>query len=212
MKKYMAVMAVTLIGAGLISGCGASGKDIGQDKAKEAAFSDAGVRESDVTRLKVSKDKDDGQVEYEIEFSVGEKGYSYDISGANGEILSSEVELETVKTPQTGTAAQTAGNGADTGNSKDTAGETKTDNKTDNNTNAGQSSGTNANVAVNEADAIKTALERVPGATEQDLRMKLDFEDGYYVYEGDIIYEQREYEFEIDAQSGEILKWEEERR
>ena len=33
-----------------------------------------------------------------------------------------------------------------------------------------------------------------------------------YKYEGDIIHEQREYEFEIDANTGTILEWSEERR
>ena len=33
-------------------------------------------------------------------------------------------------------------------------------------------------VAVSEADARKTALERVPGASEQDMRMELEFDDG----------------------------------
>ena len=41
--------------------------------------------------------------------------------------------------------------------------------------------------------------------------MKLDYDDGYYRYEGDIIYQQREYDFEIDANTGNILEWSEER-
>ena len=40
---------------------GCSGKDIGRDAALEAAFNDAGVSESDTTRLKVSEDRDDGE-------------------------------------------------------------------------------------------------------------------------------------------------------
>lgn len=37
-------------------------------------------------------------------------------------------------------------------------------------------------------------------------------DDGYYKYEGDIIYNQKEYEFEIDANTGTFLEWSEERR
>ena len=55
------------------------------------------------------------------------------------------------------------------------------------------------------------ALERVPGATEQDIRIELDYDDGQYKYEGDIIYDQKEYDFEIDANSGTFLEWSEER-
>ena len=41
--------------------------------------------------------------------------------------------------------------------------------------------------------------------------MALDRDDGVYKYEGDIIYNGMEYEFEIDANSGTILEWSEER-
>ncbi|HJA11567.1 MAG TPA: PepSY domain-containing protein [Candidatus Mediterraneibacter merdipullorum] len=68
-----------------------------------------------------------------------------------------------------------------------------------------------ANVAVSFEEAQAIALERVPGATAQDMSLELDFDDGWYVYEGDIIYNRMEYEFEIDADTGTILKWEEER-
>ena len=52
---------------------------------------------------------------------------------------------------------------------------------------------------------------RVPGAAEQDVRIELDRDDGRFKYEGDIIFQQREYDSEIDANSGEILEWSEER-
>ena len=55
MKKYIAltVLTITLAG-GILAGCG-SGKDIGQDAAKEAAFADAQVSEGDTTRLRDRK-------------------------------------------------------------------------------------------------------------------------------------------------------------
>ena len=48
-------------------------------------------------------------------------------------------------------------------------------------------------------EALKIVLERVEGATEQDVRMELEKDDGYWRYEGDIYYTQREYEFELNA-------------
>ena len=53
MKKILAITVLTLAAAGIVTGC--SGKDIGRDAALEAAFNDAGVSESDTTRLKVSE-------------------------------------------------------------------------------------------------------------------------------------------------------------
>ncbi len=68
-----------------------------------------------------------------------------------------------------------------------------------------------ANVAVSREEAMATALAQVPGATENDIRLELDYDDGRQKYDGNIIYNQMEYEFEIDANSGEILSWSEER-
>lgn len=64
--------------------------------------------------------------------------------------------------------------------------------------------------AISEEQAKKTALDKVPGAGDRDIKIHLDEDDGKAVYEGSIIYEEREYEFEIDANSGKILDWEEE--
>ena len=199
MKRYKrlttAVLAVALA-AGIVTGCGSSGQDIGQDEAKRIAFEDAGVSESDTSRLKVEKDRDDGMLQYDVQFSVDEKEYSYDINGANGEILSADVETN-------GTAAQnnTAGKTDDTAGTNSGTDDTPS-------TNSGTEA---ADVAVSEADARAAALERVPGATDADIRMELEYDDGYYIYEGDVIYDQKEYEFEIDAQTGNFLKWSEER-
>ena len=68
-----------------------------------------------------------------------------------------------------------------------------------------------ANVAISMEEAKSIALSRVQGATEQNMSIKLDFDDGWYVYEGEIMYNGMEYEFDIDANSGTILKWESER-
>ena len=64
------------------------------------------------------------------------------------------------------------------------------------------------NVTVSEADAKKTALDRVSGATDKDLyEWKLDYDDGRPEYEGKIIYGGTEYEFTIDAATGSVMEW-----
>ena len=61
-KRYFAAAAVCVMAMSMFTGCGGNdGKDIGKDAAKTAAFSDAGVTEDEITRLKVSKDHDDGR-------------------------------------------------------------------------------------------------------------------------------------------------------
>lgn len=194
-KIFTAVMAMTMM---MTMGCGISGNtvtqnsssktgnDIGQDEAKKIAFEDAGVEEADATRLKIERDQDDGMLQYDVKFSVAEKEYDYEINGTDGTIISADVETER----SGGNTAKDQTNSSSSGNTENTTG---------------------SNVAVSEEDAKAAALARVEGAAETDIRMELEFDDGYYVYEGDIIYQQKEYEFEIDAQTGNFLKWSEER-
>ena len=68
------------------------------------------------------------------------------------------------------------------------------------------------NVTVSEADAKKTALDRVSGATDKDFyEWKLDYDDGRPEYEGKIIYGGTEYEFTIDAATGSVMEWDAEK-
>ena len=68
------------------------------------------------------------------------------------------------------------------------------------------------NITVSEADAKKTALDRVSGATDKDLyEWKLDYDDGRPEYEGKIIYGGTEYEFTIDAATGSVTEWDAEK-
>lgn len=69
--------------------------------------------------------------------------------------------------------------------------------------------GTGSSATVSETDAKKTALARVSGATDKDIyEWKLDYDDGRPEYEGKIIYGGTEYEFTIDAASGNVTEWE----
>ena len=60
---------------------------------------------------------------------------------------------------------------------------------------------------ITEQAAKQIVLDRVSGASERDLRIHLDQDDGRPVYEGELIYGGMEYEFELDAQTGTVLEW-----
>lgn len=147
---------------------------ISEEEAKAIALKDAGIKESEVTNIRVKLEKDDGVQEYEVDFYAGNKEYDYDINASTGEIISKDMDI---------------------------------DDDFQNNS----SSGTSNQPSVTEAEAKKIALAKVPEATEKDLRMHLDYEDGKQVYEGSIVYGGMEYDFEIDANSGTILEWEQEK-
>ncbi len=69
-----------------------TGSDIGAEKAKSIALAHAGFTASQVQNLKVEKDYDDGQLEYEVEFYAGTTEYDYTISGTDGTILKQDKE------------------------------------------------------------------------------------------------------------------------
>ena len=67
---------------------------IGEAAAKSAALSNAGVSESEVTRIKCELDRDHGSYKYEIEFSVGRMEYEYEIDAYTGAILKAEHDYD----------------------------------------------------------------------------------------------------------------------
>ncbi len=65
---------------------------------------------------------------------------------------------------------------------------------------------------IGEEKAKGAALAKVPGATSGDVvQWKLDCGDNRLVYEVEILYNGVEYDGEIDAVTGELLKWDVER-
>lgn len=69
-------------------------KYIGIDKAKSIALNHAGLSASDVKFTKAKLEKDDGVMEYEIEFYKDAFEYEYDIDAKTGKILSAEKEMD----------------------------------------------------------------------------------------------------------------------
>ena len=164
------------------TGSNAGNSDIGEDAALQAALEAAGVSEKDASRVRVSLDRDDGRMVYDVRFDAGQKEYDYEIQASDGQVVSSDVEQ---------------------------IGDDRYDDDRDDDDDRQNKS--SADVAVSREKAIEIALAKVSGATENDIRIELDNDDGRYKYEGDIIYERIEYDFEIDANSGEVLEWSEER-
>ena len=67
----------------------------------------------------------------------------------------------------------------------------------------------NGESTISAEQAKEIALAQVPGATAADITdFETDNDDGRKEYEGTILYNNMEYEFEIDAYSGAIRSWE----
>ena len=197
MNKIYCTALPVFAAAFVMTGCSENTKDIGKEAAQKIAFIDAGINEDDVTRVRVSKEREDGEQIYEVEFTVPEEGkeFSYEILAEDGSILTMDQDmLEGVQNNQ---GTQNTQNSQNTQNTESTQ-----------NTHHIEQD----HVGVSVEQARELALARVPGASESDIIIELDYDDGRYKYEGDIIYNNRQYDFEIDANTGNFLEWEEERR
>ena len=182
--------------------------DIGESAAKEIAFKDAGVSAEQVQYLWSKMDYDDGKAVYDVEFVVNNIEYDYEIDAVSGVILSVDQEADHYRM-----ANQTTGtsNSAQTGvqssaqNSTSTA---KTANQTAGNTQAAAGAAQQANY-IGEQAAQEAALAHA-GVSAQNVsfvRTKLDFDNGRWEYEVEFYDQGTEYDYSIDAVTGEVLAY-----
>ena len=67
--------------------------------------------------------------------------------------------------------------------------------------------GTQTSGEITIEQAVQLVLERVPGATAEQVRIEEDYDDGRRTYEGEVYYYNRaEYEFEITS-NGNFIEW-----
>lgn len=157
---------------------------LAEKKVLSSVYKDAGVKEKDVILVKCELDEDDSFWVYEVEFYTEDSGYDYEVNAENGEILSRDTE----RFEKEGT-----------GDEKDKANE-----KGEKKENRKQSKD-----FVTEEKALKNACKtaEVKQAEASGVECELDEEDGVWIYELSFRVGRAEYEFEIDAQSGDVLAW-----
>ena len=152
--------------------------DISLDKAKEIALSHAGLSADQVTFVQANMDFDDGIKKYDIEFYCNGQEYDYEINASNGQIIQFDYDMEYNYIPNNNTT-----------------------------NNQGNVNAT-ANISVERAKEI--ALSHAGLASNQVTfqRTELDFDNGIQKYEIEFYYNYREYSYEIDANTGNILSYE----
>ena len=168
----------------IVSGQASSGAYVGDERAKEIAFQHAGVNASEATMVRLKLDYDDGQMVYELEFDTSGANYEYEIDALSGEVRSydRDVRLQTGTLPTASTAsvAQVAPS----------------------------TSSTTTGAYIGEAKAKSIALNHA-GLKEADvtfIKSQWDWEDGRAVYDVEFYSGNIEYDYEIDAITGDILE------
>ena len=200
--------------------------DITEEKAQEIAFADSKVDPASIELINSGMDYDDGWLKYEIDFWSGQTKYEYDIDAKSGEIIkfSREILYKGYRTQQAGpvketraaaetkaaaqpeTAAVKAQAAAETRAAETKAAPVET---------AASSKITYSADSVVYADgitsqeALQIALKHA-GVKESDItrpEVGMDYEQGRKVYEIGFNVGWTEYDYDIDVNTGEIVKY-----
>lgn len=163
---------------------------IGESRALELALQAAGVQSADVRRSEVELDADDGRMIYEVELHCQGVEYEVELDAGSGEVLALDRD---VWEPQ-GQTQQNQGAQQGQGTQQ----------------NQGQTQqGQGPQGAIGTQAAMDKALAHA-GVSASDVRSReaeLDEDDGRWIYEIEFEAARVEYEYEIDARTGEVLSW-----
>ena len=155
---------------------------ITEQEAKSIATGNAGVTEDGIQYITVKQDWDDGKARYEVEFTAAGVEYDYELDASDGRILSADSEV------------------IDKGYSASQYGTAYSQNA------AGTSQTTQGGVSIETAK--QTVMDKIPGIDAGNIYIHPDYDDGISLYEGEAYYAEVKYEFEINAENGNIISWE----
>lgn len=159
-------------------------------EAKTIVLENAGLSEAEVRFVRVQLNTESGLSQYELEFISTAADYEYKVNALTGEVISmtsenGQYDLDAVP-PEIGTAgSEAAGNAAE------------------------GTAGSNSQQYIG-AEAAKQAALHHAGLSEEDVQFSsvhLEHEDGRWEYEVEFQQGDTEYEFDIDALTGEIISY-----
>lgn len=168
---------------------------IGTDAALDAALKDAGATKAQVTDLEVDMDYEGGKMVYEVEFELENRDYDYEIDAATGKILHSEKPAAAPATPpaeEQKPATSTESKPATTDSKKPASGSTNY-------------------ITASAAKSKAFSHAGVKAANVRDLDCELDRDNGKVRYEIDFSCNGWEYDYDIDAITGAVLRSQKER-
>ncbi len=218
-----AMLAVTVIGTGVVLAAGAGRRDAAMDRntAFGYALADAGLSEQDVTVTKQKLHKEGETQHYDIEFFTEKYDYSYEIDAFSGAVLDVSMEALFDK-PQASSGIgagdqQTGGQPGQNQSGQQTAGQPGQDQNGQ--PNAGQSGQDQGNqptpgqpnagqqglLDLETVKALALADAGVKAADAVFTESELEWEDGVQVYDLEFRTSEAEYDYEINAVTGAII-------
>lgn len=177
--------AAAVIGGGAVIGSArkAEKNSIGAEAAISAALQDAGLKKEDILRTKSDFERENGKYVFEVEFDADGKEFDYVIDAKNGSVIESKVENDSdaVK-PEKTTAAEIKTEAEKTAQSAE-----------------------QVSISLDEAKEKAVSDAGVDRNSVKFIKAKLDKDDGKAVYEIEFTADGKEYEYDINAETGAII-------
>lgn len=154
------------------------------EEAKNIALKHANLTNDKVSFIKVESDLDNGIEKYDIEFYYENTEYDYEINALTGEIIKYDYDVENYNI---------------------------TNNK-NSNKNTGNNQSLNETIKISKEQAKEIALKHSNLTADEAKfgKVELDLDDGIQKYDIKFYYNNIEYDYEIDANTGDIVSYERE--
>ncbi|MBP6280729.1 MAG: PepSY domain-containing protein [Leptotrichiaceae bacterium] len=158
------------------------------EKLKELAFKHSKVEPKDARITKIKLDKENKKFFYEMEFFTEKRKYEYNIDADTGKILSYSQKVREIVS--------------------NTVNIEKPE-MLDVKMNEDENKIFNPLKYISEDEVKEIIIKRITGSKKENIiRLKLDDDDGKIIYEGRMVYQNTEYNFKLDALTGEVISWE----
>lgn len=190
--KKIALATIILVACISLIGCNKSStpnnqnsnnNKITMEQAQEIALKHAKLTSDQVSFIKIDTELENGIEVYNIEFSYENKEYDYKINSANGEIVEYDSDIEDYDITQQ---------------------QATKENKsvTPNNQNSN-----NSKITVEKAKEISLKHANLKDNQVVFDKTEMDYDNGVQVYDIEFHYNNIEYNYEIDANTGNILSY-----
>lgn len=190
--KKIALATIILVACISLIGCNKSStpnnqnsnnSKITMEQAQEIALKHAKLTSDQVSFIKIDTELENGIEVYNIEFSYENKEYDYKINSANGEIVEYDSDIEDYDITQQ---------------------QATKENKsvTPNNQNSN-----NSKITVEKAKEISLKHANLKDNQVVFDKTEMDYDNGVQVYDIEFHYNNIEYNYEIDANTGNILSY-----
>lgn len=184
---------------------------IGLEAAERAALAHAGIAESEAKITKSELDHDNGNYEYEIEFTAKNYKYEYDINAEDGSVL--KFSKEAIASENAETAAQTSPPPANSEAPKNTEAakpEDTTSAVTQKPAETAKPAAPSPAENMITAEEAKAAALKHAGLTASEVtftKAELEYDNGIAEYDIEFNSALNEYEYDINAVTGMVIKY-----